>query len=140
MVDPTRAHLARLLKVADADIWNFEYDRARDQYTVTMRTGGQVLVTAEQYYALDDHRGNKALPLYNLPTELVEEVTPLTSFKDEVSEHVGSFEVPDGTTNEVVIWVDGDKDRAVAALEVERARSKSRVALIKQLERIVDGR
>src|SRR5688572_2613542 len=133
MIDPTQAQLARLLKVADADIWKYEYDFDADQYTVKMRTGGQVLVTSEQYYSLDDHPGNKTL--HKLEVDV-----SYTSFKDEVDEPVGSFEVPNGTTNEVIVWIDGEKDRAAAALAVERERSKPRLALIKQLERIMDGR
>lgn len=150
-MDPTRAKLARALKVSDADIWSFKYDLLRDGFDVELRTGGHVLVTSEQIYALDDHRGNKTLPKYEPPTGSGPEVvthdgsivmvgTPVpASVAEEDDDDEASPFVPDGTSNDIIMWVDGDPQRASDALAKEREKAKPRVALIKQLERIADG-
>jgi hypothetical protein len=47
-------------------------------------------------------------------------------------------EVPDGTADEVLAWVDDDPDRAAQALAVERARDKPRSTLAGKLERLAE--
>lgn len=47
------------------------------------------------------------------------------------------LEVPSGTVSEVTAWVNGDKDRAEAALEAEKAGA-NRVTLIHALEEVLD--
>lgn len=42
--------------------------------------------------------------------------------------------VPDGTADDVMAWVDGDTERARAAVEVESGRSKPRKTLLTKLE------
>lgn len=143
MVDPTRAKLARLLKVSDADIWSFEYSMPLAGFVVEMRTGGDVLVTDEKFYALDDHRGNKGLPRFKggePSLVIVDEVPePETTGEAVEEDHDESPFVPEGTSGDIMVWVDGDPERAKDALAKEREREKPRVALIKQLERIMDG-
>lgn len=43
---------------------------------------------------------------------------------------------PDGTVDEVLAWVDGDPDRAAAALEAERQRSRPRKSIIEVCEQL----
>lgn len=136
MIDPLKAHVARLLRVADAEIVSAEHDKETDQYTVELRTGGKVLIDPSGVYALDDNIANKGLPKWIIQSEPGPEISKP---EPEPEPEAGSDGVPDGTTNEVIVWVDGNKDRAAVALEAERERSKPRVALIKQLERIMDG-
>lgn len=45
---------------------------------------------------------------------------------------------PSGPISEVLDWVDGDPDRAEAALSAEQAGS-ARTSLIRQLEKVADG-
>lgn len=47
-------------------------------------------------------------------------------------------EVPAGSINEVLAWVDGDKDRAKIALKEEKAGA-GRKTLVKGLEEILHG-
>jgi hypothetical protein len=154
MVDTLRARFARILRVADADVTRVIHDYERDQYEVRLRTGGTVIVTEEQWYAMDDHPDTKSLPKYENAVKRgpVVEVSVDMLKGHEVKEPEGSlFEsgsdepetpfYPDrGTSNDVMVWVDDDAGRAVEALKKERERDKPRVALIKQLERIADGR
>ncbi len=47
-------------------------------------------------------------------------------------------QVPDGTTQQVIDWVEVDADRARAALAVERAKLSPRTTLIASLERLLE--
>lgn len=55
---------------------------------------------------------------------------------EEGADEEPSEPVPKGTTNEILRWVAGDKQRAQAALDVERANDRPRSSLISQLTRI----
>lgn len=46
-------------------------------------------------------------------------------------------QVPDGSEREVLAWVDGDQDRAAAALRVEEARETPRKGLLGKLQQLV---
>lgn len=46
-------------------------------------------------------------------------------------------EVPDGSADEVLIWVGDDKERASWALDVERQRPSPRSTLVAKLEKLV---
>lgn len=43
---------------------------------------------------------------------------------------------PDGTSQEILDWVDGDADRAALALEKEQSHKSPRASLVKSLEKI----
>lgn len=49
-----------------------------------------------------------------------------------------SSNVPSGTTKEVLAWVDGDKERAQQALDVEESHDDPRKGLVKELNQVLD--
>lgn len=51
-----------------------------------------------------------------------------------------SDEVPDATIAVVMAWIDGDRDRAARALEVEQAKGdRARVKLVEDLTKLLDA-
>ena len=45
----------------------------------------------------------------------------------------------DGTADELMTWVDGDRDRAARALEAEQAKDKPRSTVVKRLAALADS-
>lgn len=58
---------------------------------------------------------------------------------EQVPPAKGPDEVPDGSTKEILAWVDGDADRAALALEAERSRDEPRKSLVEKLEKASKG-
>lgn len=73
-------------------------------------------------------------PAGDEPAEVPDEAPAETD--GPVEEAPDSDPVPDGTADEVLAWVDGDADRALAAAGVERGREKPRKVLLGKLEAI----
>lgn len=131
--------VARLLKVADADIESFD-----DRYgvlKVNVRDGGQRIVTSEGVFAMDDHPANAQLrrwPGLGLVGESGPEQVS-SSLPEVVAQLAESEPVPDGTAEQVLSWVDGDPERALAAWEGEQLREKPRSTLLAALEKLVSA-
>ena len=51
----------------------------------------------------------------------------------------GGNSVPDGNIKEVLDWVDGDKDRARAAVDAEKRSDDPRPTLIHKLKKVIEG-
>lgn len=146
MVDPTLAKVARMLRVADADVRKVIHDVEKNHYVVDLVDGGKVLLhEAGKWFALNDHRSIKNMERApapeSAPTEQVSKPEPQESAPSvEVPAPVAvEDDVPNGTANDVISWVGDDKDKASRALEAERAKDKPRSVLITTLERIADG-
>lgn len=61
----------------------------------------------------------------------------LTPYNEaETVNATGSSDVPEGTSREILAWVDGDAGRAQAALDAENGRTAPRVTLISELEKL----
>jgi hypothetical protein len=69
------------------------------------------------------------------------EQAPATSVSEDVPEAPAAASdastFTDGTSSEVLSWVDGDKDRARVALSHETSKSTPRKTLVAQLEKVL---
>lgn len=122
--------VARLLKVADADVESFE-ENAHGLF-VDVRDGGRRVVTEDGLFACDDHPANAQLrrwPGLDLPSA---EPAPMPEASEPET-------VPDGTAAEVLAWVAGDPERALQAYTVEEKRDKPRSTLLAKLEELVSA-
>lgn len=131
-MDSLTCEIARHLRVADADIVSLKpHDEG---YEVVLVDGTHLLVTKHGDYLLSDEGAKRHLPHWKKPKPPKEEKPP----KEDKPEK--ELHVPHGTSDAVLAWAGDRVDRAEAALVAERERPKPRLALIKQLERIVgDG-
>ena len=66
------------------------------------------------------------------------EGTPSKTSED-VPDNPRQFDVPTGSIKEILEWVDGDKDKAQAALDVEQADDKPRRGLVSELNEILSA-
>src|SRR5882757_2700324 len=125
-----RGDVARLLKVADADVESFE-ENAHGLF-VTIRDGGRRVVTKDGLFACDDHPAGAQLRRW---VEPVGESGPeLVSLPEAVEVKPSEPEpVPDGIAEAVLSWVGSDPERALAAWDAEQARDKPRSTLIAAL-------
>lgn len=133
-MDTFIADLARHLRVADKDIKSVkdhEYG-----YDVLLADGCHILVAPHGDYSLNGRKDTRRLPLWKPEPKPKVEITGVPD-PEIVKATLEKFCVPMGSPDGVLNWVNENKDRAEAALKQERERPKPRLALIKQLERIV---
>ncbi len=122
-MDPLVCNLARHLRVADADIRSVKpHDEG---YDVLLVDGCHILVAEHGDYLLNHHKTVRRIPQWRPP-------------KPEPESEPKEIHVPEtGSADAMLKWVGDRADRAEAALKQERQRPKPRLALIKQLERII---
>lgn len=144
--------VARLLNVADADVRHYVVDD--DSVSVVLTDGVERLWTPDGVFAVNDCPQNRSLrPVPEdlksaLVTEdefedgprLVGERGPEPRYPDEsLAENLAlkpADEVPSGTADEVLSWVDGDPERAALAIEAEEQREKPRSVLLGHLRKV----
>lgn len=141
--------VARLFNVADADLRS--YVESDDGVSVVLTDGVARLWTPDGVFAVNDCPQNRSLrPMpkdYSggLVTEdrvWVGERGPEPMLLPEGSEVVAPTdepeveEVPEGTADEVLSWVDGDPARAAMAIEAEEQREKPRSVLLGHLRKV----
>lgn len=117
----TRDEAARAMGVATPEVNSVEdteYGAA-----VVMSSGARRLIADDGFYATDDHPANNHLRRYRFP------VSEPEGDPDEI-------QVPDGTVDDVMAWVGNDVERALAALEHEKAKASPRKSLIEKLEKL----
>ena len=135
-MDPLICSLARHLRVADADIKSIE--QHDEGYAVSLVDGCLILIAPHGDYSLSDRKDTRRLPLWKPKPKPKIEIIGVPG-PEIVKAVLEKLNVPQGTSDAMLNWVGDRVDRAEAALKQERERPKPRMALIKQLERIVDG-
>ncbi|MFI6162249.1 hypothetical protein ACIA59_20185 [Micromonospora haikouensis] len=105
-------------------------DRVDSGYAVTTHDGQRTLV---------DAHGQRVDRDAVHPAPAGDPVTPATPADPATPVAPAVTEVPDGTADAVLKWVDGDPQRAQAALAAENAREKPRTTLVEALERLTQG-
>lgn len=135
-----RYEAARKLGLADADVLSVEPVESGTK--VTVRDGGDRLVTDEGVFALSDHPATAQLRRHGVDEEAVEDVPVEDGEQDEEpsepegSEDVDGDGVPDGTAESVLAWVGDDPERARAALAAEDRREHPRSTLVDKLRKL----
>lgn len=134
-----RGDVARLLNVADADVQHFLMHD--DSVSVVLSDGVARLWTPDGVFAVNDCPQNRSLrPVPDkLKSALVteDEVIETGDGQEDVApSEEPADEVPDGTADEVLSWVDGDPDRAARAIEAEEQREKPRSTLLGNLRKV----
>lgn len=130
--------VARLLNVADADVRHYVVND--NSVSVVLTDGVERVWTPEGVFAVNDCPQNRSLR--PLPDELRTGLVSEDSISEEVletppaEEEPSPEEVPDGTADEVLSWVDGDPDRAALAIDAEGRREKPRSVLLGQLRKV----
>ncbi len=134
-MDPLIADLACHLRVADKDILSVkDHEHGHD---VLLADGCHILVSPHGDFLLNHHRQTRKLPHWDEHSHKFDKKPEPDPEPEPESKEI---HVPEtGSSDAMLKWVGDRVDRAEAALDQERRRPKPRLALIKQLERIVDG-
>lgn len=131
--------VARLFDVADADVRHYVVDD--DSVSVVLTDGVERVWTPDGVFAVNDCPQNRNLrPLPDdlkgaLVTEDETQAEPGVP-EEEVPGEPDGDDVPEGTADEVLSWVDGDPKRAALAIETEEQREKPRSVLLGNLRKV----
>lgn len=98
-----------------------------------MRTRWAALSDAERFEAMEAMDNLDLEELRRQIEEMREEASAASTSEPAAAE------VPDGTAQVVLAWVDGDAVRARAALEAEQDRPTQRRTLLARLQALVGG-
>jgi hypothetical protein len=143
----TREDVAREMGVLPREVSQVE--ETEHGTRVVMSSGAHRIVRDDGFYALDEHPDNKRLRRFELPEPEASpeppagpdpvdpEDPPVQAPADPTPDaDPGIGDVPGGSIEDVMAWVDGDPARALAALEHERAKPSPRKSLIDRLEKL----
>lgn len=122
----------RALGLADADVLSVE--ETEDGARVTVRDGGDRLITDDGVFALSDHPATAQLRRHGADDEAAE---PDDVPDPEPSADPADDEVPDGTAEAMLAWVGDDAERAQRALAAEDKRDHPRSTLVAKLRALV---
>lgn len=138
MTDIDRTELARRMGI-----------KADEIEDVSDGPAGLVIATRDGATYIDvpednpDAEGKTGLMFLSAPSETFDGSFPV--FASEALDAEGPVDgldpedVPDGTVDDVLGWVDDSPERAAAALDIEEARSKPRSSLVEALAAIIDA-
>jgi hypothetical protein len=144
-----RADVARLLNVAEADVCH--YTETDESVSVMLIGDVARLWTPDGVFAVNDCPANRQLrPIPDEWRARGGTVTPQLVIVGETGPEIVDLpagevvtvspppvdEVPDGTAEQVLAWVDGDPDRAARAIDAEQSRDKPRSVLLANLRKV----
>ena len=136
------ADAAKTLGIKEREVASVEECAYGD--VVTDTAGSRILMheTGPHWYGYDK-APNTGLPLWVDPSSDEDDAPePAGEREDPGAEPSGGGDaagvepVPDDTAAKVIEWVNGHPDRAVRALEAERARETPRTTLVAALEKL----
>lgn len=124
----------RVLGLADADVLSVE--QTEDGARVTVRDGGDRLITDDGVFALSDHPATAQLRRHEGDPASAEDSEPYDPTQDDDPGDPGT-DVPDGSADVVLTWVGDDAERAQRALAAEDKRDHPRSTLVAKLRALV---